>query len=259
MQISLDTSTASPNELTALIALLHSLGGRLPAVSTVRLDLTADTVKLREALRDASGNHRHLGAEDEQTGHSPSLDEDVPLPPSDDEGNDVTSLDALDTENAAASEASVPAGSIELDADGIPWDERIHASTKTQTGDGKWRKLRGVDEVLFGQVHAELQERYAGNENSSDVPPPPSDTPVENAPTDDMDVPPPPAPDASEGSDAFAEFSDLVAAVAPFNIPYVKLAELAGTVTDGLVSKFPDLRDKPDYWPDFFAAAKALA
>lgn len=245
MQISLDTSTASPNELTALIALLHSLGGRLPAVSTVRLDLTADTVKLREALREASeDHHHHLISESDQTG---AVVEDVPLPPSDDEENDATSL-------------ITPTGPIELDADGIPWDERIHASTKTQTGDGKWRKLRGVDEVLFGQVHAELQERYASEDAGKDVPPPPpSDTPVENAPTDDMDVPPPPAPDASEGSETFTEFSDLVAAVAPFNIPYVKLAELAGTVTDGLVSKFPDLRDKPDYWPDFFAAAKALA
>lgn len=46
--------------------------------------------------------------------------------------------------------------SDELDSNGIPWDERIHASTKTKNKDGSWKSLRGVDKDLVTQVEAEL-------------------------------------------------------------------------------------------------------
>ncbi len=49
----------------------------------------------------------------------------------------------------------------ELDSNGHPWDARIHASTKTKTTKGEWKKRRGVDEVTYGNVIAELE---AGDE-----------------------------------------------------------------------------------------------
>jgi hypothetical protein len=52
--------------------------------------------------------------------------------------------------------AWTPVGSAELDARGLPWDKRIHASTKTQTQDGLWKYARGVDKLLVPQVEAEL-------------------------------------------------------------------------------------------------------
>ena len=48
-----------------------------------------------------------------------------------------------------------------VDADGVVWDGRIHASTKTKTQDGRWKKKRGVDANLVAQVMAELQGRQS--------------------------------------------------------------------------------------------------
>lgn len=44
-----------------------------------------------------------------------------------------------------------------VDADGLPWDERIHAGTQTKTADGRWKRKRGVDQTLVDQVVAELK------------------------------------------------------------------------------------------------------
>jgi hypothetical protein len=51
---------------------------------------------------------------------------------------------------------------LELDADGIPWDERIHASSKAKVAGGTWRTKRGVDEAVYFQVKTELKAKYAG-------------------------------------------------------------------------------------------------
>ena len=43
---------------------------------------------------------------------------------------------------------SAPAGAtspVVVDKNGLPWDERIHAGTKTQNADGSWRQRRGLD------------------------------------------------------------------------------------------------------------------
>lgn len=50
-----------------------------------------------------------------------------------------------------------------LDADGIPWDSRIHAATKTRTAKNVWKKGRGVDAALYQQVVAELKAANTGN------------------------------------------------------------------------------------------------
>lgn len=277
MQINFDTTTANLDELTALIALCASLGGRLPdhatltvgsvtasgpadrilgaaptTIGNVVVKLTADTSELDEAIERtravAELGVALIGPED-----------DIPAPPASAEGNGATTPSAPANEPAEGAATSAPTGSIELDADGIPWDARIHAGTKSQTKGKTWTKLRNVDEVLYGKVHAELQEQYASTDlavaegNVEEVPAPPP-TSAESAPTADMDVPPPPAPDASGG---FKEFAELVAAVAPFNIPYVKLAELARMVSDKKAEKFPDLRTMPEFWDDFYALAQS--
>lgn len=50
----------------------------------------------------------------------------------------------------------VPA-SAELDSAGLPWDKRIHSSSRAKVADGTWRKLRGVDDALVASVEAELR------------------------------------------------------------------------------------------------------
>lgn len=55
---------------------------------------------------------------------------------------------------------AAPVG-VELDKNGLPWDERIHASTKTKTVDGAWKMKRGVSPEKVAQVEAELRARVA--------------------------------------------------------------------------------------------------
>ena len=44
----------------------------------------------------------------------------------------------------------------DLDAEGIPWDKRIHASSKSRVAKGTWRTKRNLDLALLAQVKAEL-------------------------------------------------------------------------------------------------------
>jgi hypothetical protein len=63
------------------------------------------------------------------------------------------------------------------DKDGLPWDDRIHASSKALNADGTWRKKRGVSDAEVTQVEAQLRGVIA----IPAVPPPPP-LPVEPAP-----------------------------------------------------------------------------
>lgn len=59
-------------------------------------------------------------------------------------------------------------GSVELDDEGCPWDERIHAgskgkvNSKTVTGGKAWRKKKGVDEDEYKRIRDDLIARYRG-------------------------------------------------------------------------------------------------
>lgn len=44
-----------------------------------------------------------------------------------------------------------------LDSAGIPWDERIHSSTKGTNKDGTWSRRRNTPDELFASVMAELK------------------------------------------------------------------------------------------------------
>lgn len=47
--------------------------------------------------------------------------------------------------------------SVELDSNGLPYDERIHSGTRGKNQDGSWKKRKGVDQGTVAQVTAELQ------------------------------------------------------------------------------------------------------
>jgi hypothetical protein len=74
----------------------------------------------------------------------------------------------------------------ELDAEGLPWDSRIHASTRTRNKDETWRLLRGVDQGLVDQVKAELKAAM-----SAPVPASPPAAPAETPPAAPSDDQPP--------------------------------------------------------------------
>lgn len=50
-----------------------------------------------------------------------------------------------------------PAPDVELDASGLPWDERIHAGSKARNADKTWRQRRNLPEGLRESVEAELR------------------------------------------------------------------------------------------------------
>jgi len=49
---------------------------------------------------------------------------------------------------------------LERDINGLPWDERIHSSTKTKNADGSWRGRKGVPPPTITKVKAELLAKY---------------------------------------------------------------------------------------------------
>lgn len=96
-------------------------------------------------------------------------------------------------------------GGVEVDASGIPWDARIHASTKTKTADGCWKKKRGVPDEERDRVEAELKATMAAPaaaapEASSPTPPPApepsSPAPEASAPSAPAAPAPAPTPEA---------------------------------------------------------------
>ena len=46
---------------------------------------------------------------------------------------------------------------IEVDAQGMPWDNRIHSGSRAKVADGSWRQKRNLDSNLLAQVEGELR------------------------------------------------------------------------------------------------------
>lgn len=67
----------------------------------------------------------------------------------------------------------------ELDAEGFPWDKRIHASSKQKVADGSWRKRRNLDETIYNSVRAELESKGFGKNINVNAP---AATPVVETP-----------------------------------------------------------------------------
>lgn len=55
-----------------------------------------------------------------------------------------------------ADDGPVDTGAPEFDSAGVPWDARIHASSKATVTDGTWRARRNVDKAVIEAVTAEL-------------------------------------------------------------------------------------------------------
>jgi len=95
----------------------------------------------------------------------------------------------------------VPKPSVELDTQGMPWDVRIHARTKTKMKDGSWKKLRGIGPDVVKRVEGELKA-------VQNIPAPPPSVAVPVAPvTATAVIPAAPAVAAVPG------FTDLMALV----------------------------------------------
>lgn len=68
------------------------------------------------------------------------------------DGKEHTAKFEGDTEAPLAENEETP----EFDKRGMPWDERIHASSKSINADGTWRNKRGIDKETLEAVEKEL-------------------------------------------------------------------------------------------------------
>lgn len=90
-------------------------------------------------------------------------------------------------------EAPTPTG-VDVDSDGLPWDERIHAgSRKKLAKTDQWKKKRGVSDEEIARVEAELRQVMA---IPAEQPAPVATTeaPQPPAATEQPAAPAPPAP-----------------------------------------------------------------
>lgn len=53
--------------------------------------------------------------------------------------------------------ANVIAAGGEVDSSGMPWDERIHSSSKEKNADGKWRYRRNLSPAIKTRIEAEIR------------------------------------------------------------------------------------------------------
>ena len=97
-----------------------------------------------------------------------------------------------------------PSGGVTLDKDGLPWDVRIHASSRAQNADGTWRLKRGLADDFKNKVIAELRQVMAIPSPAPAAgpqlvpPPPPAAVP-----------PPPPTPAVANETEARDQYIKL--------------------------------------------------
>lgn len=180
----------------------------------------------------------------------------------------------------AFSPAQVTGTNDRLDIHGLPWDERIHASSHAKTADGSWRAKRNVEPALVATVESELKALMAipavapfdptqafidkalrEIPATVSAPPPP---PVAAAPPAPVAAPPPPPPAPTPivvppAGDPKLAFVDLItwASKAIGENKFTK-EELASIVVSHGVAKLPLLAERLDLIPQVRASLEAL-
>lgn len=117
-----------------------------------------------------------------------------PAPPSNTSAGSVTPV--------PVASPVLPASSPDLlDAEGLPWDERIHSSSRIKTATGVWKARKGLDPAVKTAVAAELLN--AGRGQTADAAPQ-----AAPAPTPPAAAAPPPPPAATAAPPAPPVASD---------------------------------------------------
>ena len=161
----------------------------------------------------------------------------------------------------APASTSAPA----LDSQGLPWDERIHSSSRELIKDGTWKVKRGTPPDLVASVRVELRKLYPAPSTvvapvspSAPTPPP---VPAVVAP------PPPPAPSAPApvGSvtwiDLMALISDSLNVKKCISTEQLNaIAKQYGAVDPATGNgKFQRLALMEEHWPSVYETVKGYA
>ena len=177
----------------ALTAMAVELNGQVPKPSLIASEpnvTDADAKSYREAMKVHRSDGAHVTQGDSFT--------DSLKYPSDEEATEM--IQDIIEENGDECKVDDP-----LDSNGLPWDGRIHSSSKAKIKDGSWKKRKGVDAETLATVEAELTalmaipvETVTGDADTLeaiDETPPPPPTPI--VPKPQCVIPPPPPVDAA--------------------------------------------------------------
>lgn len=132
---------------------------------------------------------------------------------------------------AAAPGGAGSTGAVELDAEGLPWDAAIHASTRAKLANGNWKVKRGTGETFLLERKALLRAALSAGTTptiapgaAAIIPPAPAGAPLGNVPA------PIPTPQASEQITHGTAASNGVVTMAQV-LPRVTSAITAGLLT----------------------------
>jgi hypothetical protein len=172
--------------------------------------------------------------------------------------------------------APSPANSVELDADGLPWDARIHsgpADKRPKNADNRWRRGRGVTDEQFNVVAAELRQVMGAPAPLAAPPVAPVPAPPETAPAASAPIPAPPAPPPAPEPVAMesgpvvaapaasvATFTDLMRKVTRMQTAGLVTVEGTSQIAQALgLTGLRDLMQRPDLVGSFDALLPAEA
>ncbi len=153
-----------------------------------------------------------------------------------------------------------PAGSVELDNAGLPWDNRIHSSSKVRLANGLWKKKKALNDAAFiGRIETELRNLMAQPVPAGmTLVAPPAPTPVAPPAPVPVPLPPPaPTPPAMPGA-APRTYEELVPALTGRLRDAPALTAKLGPTLQALgVPQIPGLAQRPDLIPAFWAMLNA--
>lgn len=177
-----------------------------------------------------------------------------PPPPAPPASESLIEAEAARASGAGAAFAATAGPSApDVDKSGLPYDERIHSSTKAVNQDGTWRNKRGVDPALVASVTAELRAASV----APAPPAPPAEPEAQSpeaafTPPAGAETPPaPPAPPAPPVADGAITYPSIIMAASEKGLTYDQLNQTA--VTLGLAA-FKDLVKRPDLYESFMAS-----
>lgn len=186
---------------------------------------------------------------------------------------------------AAPVPPAAPGPSVDLDIQGIPHDNRIHASTKTKKQDGAWTRRKGISSDLYNGIIAELKASRptvtgsvplaaltpdtsgSAAPASPPLPAPSASSPPPPAPPLPVGAPLDPAAVAAAQAQALADPSlgaPAPPAAAPMGDFYLVMQKVSNAQRDGLLTtadvvaiqsalgfEVKDLVSKPNLIPQF--------
>jgi len=246
MDIHFNTGAVTPTEAKGIVTLLHVLHGDavLPTIlapGNVTMEVVGDVMRyngpadLIAKLQDGSSggglptvsNVTHAGSAPEPASLAPEPTAEEAfgdaLVAAGGTGGEISAEEAFGGDHMAAT----PPAAGERDKNGIPWDERIHSSSKGTNKDGTWARRRNTPDAKFDAVMAELRAANTAMTLQAATgvlpapPPPPAPVAAAAAPPPPPATAPPPPPPAATG--AIINFPNIMMKITS--------AQSAGTLT----------------------------